>query len=249
MKKEKLQLRISGYVSEVLCGEIPLRCKRAFVHYLLGNRNAAKIPSWIIERYPNYVSPEEIKRFWYDENEIMREIFAQQDFSWTDYRHINRFFHMVGFGTGKEGLGLFEIVLEKDGRTVLEFVPFEPAIASSHPLLKMDRLKQKRRESPGIPSPHEGYVAVSSGSWAKGTIVFPLPGSMPFREEALEILVMDLTGIGIGEDYFVSGLRYRGEELSGEIIRESDRERYQVVWYSLAHGRWMDMYETGEAEA
>ncbi|MBW2096501.1 MAG: hypothetical protein JRI80_16635 [Deltaproteobacteria bacterium] len=245
--KQGFQLKVSGYVSEVLCGEIPARCKQAFTRYLLGNRNAAEIPSWVIKRCPHYVSPEEIKQLWYRQNAVMHDIFAEQDFSWIDYRQVNQFLHTVGFGSGKEGLGLFEMVLEKDGNIMLEFVPFEPPIESAHPLVPINRLKQEWLKPPAVPSPREGFVAVSSGSWAKGTIVYPLQSDTGFQEEALEILVTDLSAIGIGEDHFVAGLRYGGQELRGQIIRETDREMHQVVWYSRDREKWLDMYELGEA--
>jgi hypothetical protein len=247
LQKRDFQLKVSGYVSEVLCGEIPVRCKQAFTRYLLGNRNAAEIPSWVIKRCPHYVSPEEIKRLWYDQNDVMRHIFAEQGFSWTDYRRVNQFFHLQGFGSGKEGLGLFEMVLEKDGNIILEFVPFEPALESAHPLVPINRLKQEWLKPPGPPSPREGHVAVSSGSWAKGTMVFSLPAVSDFREEFFEILVTDLSPIGIGEDYFVVGFRYGGQKLQGEIIRETDREMHQVVWYATGNQMWLDMYERGQA--
>ncbi len=242
-----IQIKVSGYVSEVFCGEIPVGCKQAFTRYLLGNRNAAEIPSWVIKRCPHYVSPEEIKQLWYGQNDVMHDIFAVQNFSWTDYRRINQFVHLKGFGSGKEGLGLFEIILEKGGRIILEYVPFEPTLSSPHPLSMIDRLKQKWLEPPSIPSPQDGYIAVSSGSWAKGTMVFSLPPIAGFREEALEILITDLSGIGIGEDHFVGGLRYGGQDLQGEIIRETDKEMHQVVWYSRKRQRWLDMYEMGKA--
>ena len=243
MEKEEFQLKASGYVSEVLCGEIPIQCKQAFTRHLLGNRNAAEIPSWLIRRCPHYVRPEEIKQLWYDQNDAMRDIFAEQGFSWTGYRRVDQFLHLQGFGSGKEGLGLFEMVLERDGNIILEFVPFEPALESTHPLVPINRLKQEWLEPPAIPSPREGYVAVSSGSWAKGTVAYPLPYDTGFQPELFEILVTDLTGIGMGEDHFVTGFQYGGKELQGEIIRETQREMYQVVWYSPHRQRWLDMYE------
>jgi len=246
MRKELFRLKVSGYVSEVFCGEIPVGCKQAFTRYLLGNRNAAEIPSWVIKRCPHYVSPEEIKQLWYEKNDAMKGLFSRQDAHWESYRAINHFHHVRGFGSGKEGLGLFEIILERGGQVVLEYVPFEPTLSSPYPLAMIDRLKQEWLEPPATPSPREGHVAVSSGSWAKGTMVFPLPPVRDFREEALDILVADLSTIGIGEDYFVAGFRYGGHELQGEIIRETDREMYQVVWYSPARKRWLDMYEMGE---
>ena len=245
MKKEVLQLKVSGYVSEVLCGEIPVRCKQAFTRYLLRNRNAAEIPSWVIKRCPHYVSPEEIKQLWYHQDDVMRDIFAQQDFAWKGCRQVNQFLHLQGFGSGKEGLGLFEMLLEKEGKIILEFVPFEPTMESAHPLIPIDRLKQEWLKPPGTPSPREEFVAVSAGSWAKGSMVFSLPRESGFQEDALEILVTDLSAIGIGEDHFVAGLRYGGQELRGEVIRETDKEMHQVVWYSLHRQRWMDMYERG----
>lgn len=245
MQKEVLQLKVSGYVSEVLCGEIPTRCKHAFTRYLLGNRNAAEIPSWVIKRCPHYVRPEEIKQVWYRQNDVMCDILAQQDFVWKGYRQINQFLHLQGFGSGKEGLGLFEMVLEKDGNIILEFVPFEPTIESAHPLVPINRLKQEWLKTPGPPSPSEGHVAVSSGSWAKGTMVFSLPPDTGFEQEALEILVTDLSAIGIGEDHFVAGLRYGRQELRGEVIRETEKEMHPVVWYSPRRQRWLDMYESG----
>jgi hypothetical protein len=238
-----IQIKVSGYVSEVFCGEIPVGCKHAFTRRILRTRNKAEIPPWLLKRCPDYVSPETIKRFWYGDDGTMKDLFSEQGAHWEGYRAVNHFHQVLGFGSGKEGIGLFEIVLEKKGKALLEFVPFDPPMETPHPLHKMDILRQCRLPDFCIPEAQDGHVAVTAGYWAKGTMIFPLRLAGSFRKEALEILVADLSALGVGEDCFVAGLRYGGRDLKGKIIRETEREMYQVVWYSHKRERWLDMYE------
>jgi hypothetical protein len=245
-KQMELQLKVSGYVSEVVCGELPLPCKQAFTRHLLNTRNTAELPSWMTRHCPNYVGPQEINDLWYHREDVMHHLFREKGYPWAGYRRVSQFFHFQGFGSGKEGLGLFEMSLEREGTVLAEFVPFEPAMESPHPLFPMSRLKQQRLDPPEIPSPGDDAVAVSSGSWAKGTIAYNLDGSSDFRAEELQILVIDLSPLGIGEDHFVAGFTYAGRELKGTIIRETEREMHQVVWYSAERRKWLAMYESGE---
>ena len=99
-----------------------------------------------------------------------------------------------------------------------------------------------------LPSPDGGYIAVSAGSWGKGVIRFSAEITEEFDEAKLELLVSDLANIGVGEDHFVSGLRYAGENLEGKIVKQGDKDMYQVSWYSPQKGRWLDMYETDPSD-
>lgn len=238
-----LQLRVSGYISEVFCGQIPHRCMRAFARYLLKNRDKSRIPSWWLTRCPHYVSSEEIKRLWYTEDSTLQRLFSELNFRWTNYRAIHHYHHLSGFGSGKGGLGLFEIVLEEHGETLEEFIPFKPDIEADHPIHPIDVIRQSWLPALSTPAAPKGHIAVTAGSWGKGSRSFSLRIPGPVRKEDLEILVRDLTPLGVGEDYFVAGLRYAGRDLNGEIVREDEKEMYQVVWYSPEKKRWLDMYE------
>lgn len=238
-----LRVMVSGYLSEVLCGQIPHRCMRSFARYLIDNRDISNIPSWRLTRCPNYVSSEEIKRLWYREESTLQRLFSGQDFTWTNYRAISNYHHLSGFGSGKGGLGLFEIVLEENGKSLEEFLPFKPDIEAPHPIYPMDIIRQTWLPAFSAPAAPKGYIAVTAGSWGKATLSFPLRLTGSFRNEDLEILVRDLTPLGVGEDYFVAGLRYAERNLHAQIVREAEKEMYQVVWYSPERARWLDMYE------
>ena len=123
-----LQIEISGYIAEIVCGQIPVECKDSFTRYLLQNRIEAEIPEWLLRRNPNYVSPDHIKRVWYFDNQVMQGIMKSCGHHWRkSYRDINHFCHLLGFGSGKAGIGIFELGVVVDEKPVLEFVPFEPS--------------------------------------------------------------------------------------------------------------------------
>lgn len=77
--KRQLQIEVSGYLTEILSGQIPAECKDLFIRHLLQNRIETEIPKWLLRRNPNYVSPEEIKQTWYFDSGVMREIVKQGD--------------------------------------------------------------------------------------------------------------------------------------------------------------------------
>jgi hypothetical protein len=240
-----IQINVSGYISEVVCGQIPIPAKEAFVRYILKNRNEAEISAWLKRRNPSYVSPEHIKQIWYFENELMNDIMKGAGFVWHTYREINDLSHWLGFGTGKGDIGLFEIsVLMKD-RPLIEFVPFEPFTETKQKFGKIKDIEVARINPAPLPCAEKGHIAISAGSWAKGTMVFRTATDNEFDKDRLELQVADLTNLGIGEDHFVVGLRYAGKDLVGEIVRETGKEMYQVSWYSPQNGKWLDMYESG----
>ena len=239
-----LQIEISGYIAEIVCGQIPVECKDSFTRHLLQNRIEAEIPEWLLRRNPNYVSSDRIKRVWYFDNRVMQNIMKRWGHNWKTYRDINDFCHLLGFGSGKEGIGLFEMGVTVDEKPIVEFVPFEPTPETGERLKKMENIQLASLEPAPLPSPDKGYIAVSAGSWGKGIIRFSTEITEEFDEAKLELLVSDLANIGVGEDHFVSGLRYAGEKLEGEIVKQGDKEMYQVSWYSPPKGRWLEMYET-----
>ncbi len=238
-----MSIEMSGYVSEILCGYIPEALKETFTQYVLQKRDDTVAPPWMTRRNPSYVSPEFIKKIWYEEKEIMEEIARQSGTRWTGYRDVNNLCHRLGFGSGKQGLGLFEIGVFMEGRPLLEFVPFEPHEVQDR-LKNMERIRARWMEAEPLPLLREGYVAVSAGSWAKGTMVFETSMDGAFDADRLELLLLDLTNLGVGEDHYVAGLRYAGEPLPGRVVRQTQKEMYPLLWYCPETGKWLDMYET-----
>ncbi len=245
MSKATIQINVSGYISEVVCGQIPVPAKESFTTHILEKRNEEKIPAWLKKRNPSYVRSEDIKQNWYFENDLMNDIMKDAGFVWNTYRQINDLCHWLGFGSGKGDIGLFEISVLMGDEPLIEFVPFVPFIETKQRFAQIKDIKVTRLDLEPLPLASEGHVAISAGSWAKGTMVFRADMDNGFDEDGLELLVADLTNLGIGEDHFVAGLRYAGKDLVGETVRETDKEMYQVSWYSHKKGRWLDMYESG----
>lgn len=243
-----LQIEISGYIAEIVCGEILVECKDSFTRHLLQNRIEAELPAWLLKRNPNYVSPDHIKRIWYSDDRVMLGIMQGCGRDWKSYRDINDFCHLLGFGSGKTGIGIFELGVAVDEKPVVEFVPFEPPPETGDRLKKMEDIELTWLEPEPLPSPDKGYIAVSAGSWGKGIIRFSTEITGEFDEVRLELLVSDLANIGVGEDHFVSGLRYAGQKLEGEIVKQGNKDMYQVSWYSPQKRRWLDMYETDPSD-
>jgi hypothetical protein len=239
-----IQINVSGYISEVVCGQIPLTAKESFTAHILENRNVAEIPAWLKRRNPSYIRSEDIKQIWYFENDLMNDIMKGAGFVWNTYRQVNDLSHWLGFGSGKGDIGLFEISVIMGDKPLIEFVPFVPTIETKQRLAQIKDIRVIRLDLEPLPLASEGHVAISAGSWAKGTMVFRAEIDDEFDEDGLELLVADLTNLGIGEDHFVAGLRYAGKDLVGETIRETDKEMYQVSWYSNKKGSWLDMYES-----
>jgi len=243
-----VQIEISGYITEIVCGQIPVECRDSFAKHLLQNRIEAEIPDWLLRQNPNYVSADRIKRVWYFDNRVMQSIMKSCGHDWKTYRDINDFCHLLGFGSGKEGIGLFEIGVIIDDKPVVEFVPFEPPPEIGDRLKKMEDIELTWLEPEPLPSPDKGYIAVSAGSWEKGIIRFSTEITEDFDEAKLELLVSNLANIGVGEDHFVSGLRYAGDKLEGEIVKQGDKDMYQVSWYSPQKRRWLEMFETDPSD-
>ena len=236
-------LEVSGYVSELFCGTIPMAFKEAFTRYLIHNRERSGIPEWLLKSSPHYVSSDQIQKIWYFEDKIMRGLMGNSERPWTTYRGINDLCSLLGFASGKEGIGIFEMGIIQNGRTILEFVPFEPTPDSPDRYRNIDELSIRQLDPPLPPSPGPGYVAVSAGTWAKGVIRFDVPIANSFHPERLKLLSIDLTDLGVGEDHFVSGLAYEEKELVGEVVKIGEREMYPVSWYSRSEDRWRHMHE------
>ncbi len=239
-----IQINVSGYISDVVCGRIPVPAREAFAGYILENRNEAEIAAWLKRRNPSYVSPEYIKQLWYSKNDLMNDIMKGAGFAWNTYRQINDLSHRRGFGSGKGDIGLFEISVLMGDEPLIEFVPFEPFIETKQRLGQIKDISVTWLDLEPVPPASQGHVAISAGSWAKGTMVFRADIDNGFDEDCLELLVADLTNLGVGEDHFVAGLKYAGKELVGETVRETDKEMYRVSWYSNKKGRWLDMHES-----
>ena len=236
-------IEVSGYVSEVFCGTVPVAFKEAFTRYLIDNREISLIPGWLLKSSPHYVNSDQIQQIWYFENEIMGELMGNGNRPWKSYREINDLCSLLGFGSGKEGIGIFEIHIVQNGQTILEFVPFEPTPDSPDRFRNMDKLSIRQVVPPPLPCPDAGYVAVSAGAWAKGVLRFAVPAVDAFYPGLLELLAIDLTDLGVGEDHFVTGLAYEGKELTAEIVKTGEKEMYPVSWYSPQKQRWLHMHE------
>lgn len=242
-ENRRLEIHVSGYISKVVCGQIPIDCKNAFLSYLLEKRDETVVPDWLKRRNPNYVGSDDINRMWYIENDKMKGIMKKCGFEWTTFRSINEFSNKTGFASGKNGIGIFEMGINIGEQKLMEFVPFEPDPELHEHLKNIQNIKSSWSEPEPAPIADPGYLAVSSGTWAKGTALFRKVIKGDFKQEDLVLIVSDLTNIGIGEDYFVSGFKYAGEDLQWNIIREDNREMYQVSWYSRKAGRWLEMHE------
>ena len=242
-EKKALQITVSGYISEVTCGAVPVSFKEAFANYLIETRDKSTIPEWLLKGSPDYVGSEQIEQIWYFEEKVMGELMKRCGRQWGTYKDVNDLYSLIGFGSGKEGVGIFEIGIIQDGRTVREFVPFEPAPNSPDHLRDMDGLFVRRLEPPPLPCPDAGDVAVSAGAWTKGVLRYNVPSTDKFRTDRLELLIIDLTDLGVGEDYFVAGLRYEGKDLTGEVVKTGKKEMYPVSWYSPQKRRWLRMHE------
>ena len=235
-------MEVNGYVCEIMCGYIPSSLKQAFIDHLLSEEAGDDRPEWVLKRTPNYVNPDRVRSMWYENDDLMGRLALRAGCTWRSYRDIRDVFHGIGFGTGKDTIGLFDIQVRADEKLLMEFVPFDPVDRMGHPLVRLEDVAVIRNPAPPPPAPRQGLVAVSGGSWAKGTLRFSGDLGGGFDPDALALMVMDLTSLGVGEDHFVSEIRYRGQPLGGEIIREIDREMYPVSWYSHEKARWRPMY-------
>ncbi|VBB44004.1 hypothetical protein TRIP_B330182 [uncultured Desulfatiglans sp.] len=239
-------IRVSGYAAEIVCGLLPLAAREAVAAHLVQNRDATAVPAMILHRFPNYVGAEEIKRLWYKDLDAMRRIMQTAGLPWRDFRELDNLFHLRGFGGGREGPGLFEIGFYEGERCVFEFVPYDPPPDVDPPALHLRTLPLHWLEPPGVPPHPPDQTAVSAGTWAKGTAAYSLPPTEIIDPHALTLDMADLTSIGIGEDSFVAGLRYRGAALEEEkLVKIGEEEGYPVTWYSSARRHWMEMYQRG----
>jgi len=243
MTSKTFKMEVSGYVCEIMCGYIPLSFKKAFSDHLLSQGVGDDRPEWVLKRNPNYVSPDRIRSIWYENDDLMGQLALHAGCTWSAYQDIDDIFHGIGFGTGKDTIGLFDIQVKANETLLAEFVPFDPVEELGHPLLRLEDVAAIR--PPALPPPgrQQGLVAVSAGSWAKGTLRFCGNLEGAFDPGALALIVMDLSNLGVGEDHFVSGILYGGQSLVGEVIREMDREMYPVTWYSHEKSRWLPMYD------
>lgn len=243
MTSKTFTMEVNGYVCEIMCGYIPFSLKKAFTEHLLSKEAGHDRPQWVLKQNPNYVNPGRIQSIWYENDAFMGEVAMRVACAWNSYRDIHDIFHGIGFGTGKDGIGLFDIQVKENERLFMEFVPFDPQGELDHPLLSLDEIAAIRPPAPSPPGRRQGLVAVSGGSWAKGTLRFRLNVERAFDPGALALVVLDLTNLGVGEEHFVSEIRYRGQSLESEVIREIEREMYPVSWYSHEKSRWLPMYD------
>ncbi|MFC1883138.1 hypothetical protein ACFL2O_00065 [Thermodesulfobacteriota bacterium] len=243
VRKKNLKIEVNGYVSRITCGRFPASAKKALMEYLLKNRDDSELPDWIKKRNPNYLKTEDLKRLWYGENNIMEQIMKSAGFGWKTHWEINDFCDITGFSSGKDGIGLFGLRILIEGELYLELVPFETTFQSNKKLRKIDDLKRTWSEPILIPEIESGFIAVSGGTWAKGTALYEKKIKGEFEMKDLGLVLTDLTGIGTGEDFFVSGITYFGELLPMKITREVDREMFPISWFSGKKKKWFEIHE------
>jgi hypothetical protein len=213
------------------------------MEYLLKNRDDSELPDWIKKRNPNYLKTEDLKRLWYGENKIMKQLMENTGFNWKSHWEINDLCDITGFSSGKGGIGLFEVRIFVGGELYMELVPFEPAFEYNKKLGKIDDFKRTWAEPILIPETGGGFIVVSGGTWAKGDAIYEKKIREGFEIKNLELVLADLTGIGTGEDFFVSGLKYCGEMLPIKITREVDREMFPIAWFSEKKKKWLEIHE------
>jgi hypothetical protein len=238
-----MKIRVNGYVCEIVCGQIPRTCKDVFTAYILEHRDDSRVPDGIRTRNPDYVTPEQIKELWYQSDDVMGHLLSECGFAWQGYRGVNDLHHLHGFGSGKQGIGIFDISVFVQDRLASEFVPFDPPEDGNRYLQNLQNIPHSAMDPLTLSKVTDPMVAISAGTWAKGTMEFEAHLDAPFDPAVLAILVVDATQIGIGEDHLVVGLSYRSTVLPGHIVRETDKEMYPVSWYSPEQGRWLDMWE------
>lgn len=239
----RLEIQVNGYVSRILCEEIPLASKEAFTEFLRCRRDEADLPKWQSKMSTQFVSPTEVSMWWYRESDILRNWMRERGIPWKAERHTQVFHRFTGLGSGREGIGLFDLAVGVGRGNVCVYYPFGPPEGMDGEARRMDRISVCWLNPPGVPTPARGHVVVVSGTWARGTMVFRGELDAGFEEGRLEIMAMDLSGLGVGEDHFVTGLRYDGRNLAGEILREEGLETYPVCWYSPARRTWVGMGE------
>ena len=88
VNRQTLQIFCSGYIAEILCGQIPVECKDSFTRHLLQNRIEAETPAWLLRRNPNYVSPDRIKHLWYFDKRMMQDIMKLKFLFWMKYKNV-----------------------------------------------------------------------------------------------------------------------------------------------------------------
>ncbi len=239
-----IEIRISGFIGEVICGQIPLSCLEAVCSHLTTNRDAAEIPEWVLRRNSFYVPAHQIEHLWYADDATMRRITGPCGLDWRTHREIDDLCCLLGFGSGRDGIGIFDLAVFVDGNPRSEFVPFDPGPDGGDRLRDMRDIRLNGPRPVSFPAPRSGHRAISGGSWGKGVMRYDLKTREDFNPALLELSVTDLTPLGPGEEHFISGVVYAGRRLKGNILEQGALERYPVLWHDPHACRWRPLYES-----
>ena len=149
--KKTIDIRVNGYVCEIVCGEIPIPAREAVARHLIENRVDAHVPEWMKKRYPNHVNPDAVKDLWYDRHDVMSGIMTSCGVTWTGYRDVNGFCLIRGFGTGKRGHRAFLISRSsREGERVAGFLPVEPTADMGRKPGAISRIRKVRVRGPPL---------------------------------------------------------------------------------------------------
>jgi hypothetical protein len=241
----RLEILANGYIGRILCERIDFDYKQAFTAFVRSSGDVESLPDRAGPRGRQFVSPTEVSAWWLSEPEALRKWMKARGLPSRDSLKPQRIHRLEGLGSGKDGIGIFEMTIRQNGRPPSAYYPFDPPEGMCGDARRMDRIPVFRLDPPRVPTAAHGFVTVVSGAWARGTMRFLGSVETDFDESRLEIVAVDLTDLGIGEDHFVAGMRYGGQDLSAEVVREESPEPYPVCWYSPTKKTWLGMEEEG----
>ncbi len=231
----QILITLKGYVCDVCCGKIPIDAIRAITGMVRPRRTQAEAGTG----KPSAQSV--ITELWYKESQNLKLLLADFGLNWNGFMSINHFGHYCGIGSGKDGLGVFEMEIYEGEELLLTFIPPPVQPELKERFMGLDKIRIKTIDSPPLPYAGEGFVPISSGLWGIGTIEFRLEKGPRFDPENLELVTMDLCDIGIGEDCLTTGLIYNGRDIPGIPSPGPSREPYPAVWYSQGEKKWLDL--------
>jgi len=231
----KIIIKLKGYVCEIFCGNIPLNVIRAIAAE--ARSQCAKLEALGIKSSPQSAAAD----LWYGQSPEINDLMGKFGSAWDGFMSVNHFGCYSGIGSGKDGLGVFEMEIYDAGKLLLTFVPppLQPELKDR--FMGLDKIGIKSVASPTLPYAGEDLVPISSGLWGIGKMEFHLEKGLQFDPEALEFVTTDLCDIGIAEDCLTTGITYNGMAISGLPFPGPSREPYPVVWYSQEQRRWLGL--------
>lgn len=231
----EILIKLKGYVCEVFCGNIPLKAIRAIADE--ARSQCAQQELLGIKSSPQSAAAD----LWYGQSPVIKDLMGKFGSAWDGFMSINQFGCYCGIGSGKDGLGVFEMEIYEAGKLLRTFVPPPVQPELKERFMGLDKIGIKSVASPTLPRVREGLVPISSGLWGIGTMEFRLEKGPQFYPEHLEFVTTDLCDIGIAEDCLTTGITYNGRAISGLPSPGPGREPYPVVWYSQEQRRWLGL--------